>query len=421
MDKLIINGGTSLEGEIKISGAKNAALPILMATLLLDEPVIIHNVPHLHDVITTLELLGILGADILMHDNSAVEINPRLINNFIAPYELVKKMRASVLALGPLLGKYGKARVSLPGGCAIGARPIDQHLKGMEALGAHIEMDNGYVEAHSEGKLRGAEIVTDMVTVTGTENILMAAILAEGRSIIRNAAREPEVCDLANFLNAMGARIAGIGTDTLTIDGVAKLHGGSYRVIPDRIEAGTYLAAGALTRGKIKLKNVRPDTMAATLEKLSAAGADIILGQDWIELNMHGQQPKAVDIYTSPYPGFPTDMQAQLLAMNSLSQGTATVVENIFENRFMHIQELNRLGAEISLHGNSATIIGKSKLIGAQVMATDLRASASLVLAGLMAEGQTVVDRIYHIDRGYECLEEKLSKLGASIFRDFAK
>lgn len=421
MDKLVINGGKSLSGEIKISGAKNAALPILMATLLLDEVVIIHNIPQLHDIMTTLELLGILGADIVVHDSGAVEIDPRNINNFVAPYELVKKMRASILVLGPLLGKYGKATVSLPGGCAIGARPIDQHIKAMETMGADIEMHHGYVEATTPKKLKGAEIVTDMVTVTGTENIVMAAVLAEGRTIIKNAAKEPEVCDLANFLNAMGAQISGIGTDNIIIDGVSRLHGGTYRVMPDRIEAGTYLAAAALTRGKIRLRDVVPDTMTAVLEKFSAAGAKLTMGADWIELNMHGGQPQAVDIYTSPYPGFPTDMQAQIMSMNSVAYGTATIVENIFENRFMHVQELNRLGAKIILHGNVATVTGKSKLIGAQIMATDLRASASLVLAALMAEGQTVVDRIYHIDRGYECLEEKLSKLGADIFRDSKK
>ena len=421
MDKLIISGGRSLSGEVKISGAKNAALPILMATLLLDERVIIHNVPQLHDVLRTFELLGILGAEIITHDDGAVEVDPRNINNFVAPYELVKKMRTSILALGPLLGKYGRATVSLPGGCAIGARPIDQHLRGMEALGANIEMRHGYVEATTPKKLQGTEIATDMVTVTGTENILMAAVLAEGRTVIKNAAKEPEVCDLANFLNAMGAQISGIGTDTIIIDGVNRLHGGTYRVMPDRIEAGTYLAAAALTRGKIRLRDVIPDTMTAVLAKFSAAGAEVTAGIDWIELNMHDQQPRAVDIHTSPYPGFPTDMQAQILAMNCVAHGSATVVENIFENRFMHVQELNRLGANIVLRGNSATVIGKPKLIGAQVMATDLRASASLVLAALMAEGQTVVDRIYHIDRGYECLEGKLSKLGADIFRDSKK
>ena len=420
MDKLVVNGGIPLSGEVKIAGAKNAALPILMATLLSDAAITIHNVPHLQDVVTTLELLGTMGADIVVHDNSSVEITAQAVNNFLAPYELVKKMRASILVLGPLLSKYGHARVSLPGGCAIGARPIDQHLKGMKALGATIEIKNGYIDAHVNGRLQGAEIITDVVTVTGTENILMAAVLATGRSVIRNAAKEPEVCDLANFLNVIGARISGIGTDTLVVEGVDKLQGGKYSVIPDRIEAGTYLAAAAVTRGKVKLKNVAPDTMTAILEKFNQMGAKLTIGDNWLELDMLNQQPKSVDIHTAPYPGFPTDMQAQLLAVNCVADGTAIVVENIFENRFMHVQELNRLGADISLHSNLATIRGKSKLIGAQVMATDLRASASLVLAGLAAEGQTIVDRIYHLDRGYEHFEEKLSKLGADISRQSA-
>ncbi len=417
MDKLVITGGVSLDGEIRISGAKNAALPILISTLLVDDPVTIRNVPHLHDVTTTMELLGGMGVDLLVHECMSIEIDSRPIKNFFAPYDLVKTMRASVLVLGPLLGRYGKATVSLPGGCAIGVRPIDQHLKGLEALGAKISMHDGYIEAHVDGRLKGAEIVTDMVTVTGTENILMAAVLAEGKSIIKNAAREPEVCDLANFLNKMGAKISGVGTDTLVVEGVDRLHGGEYTVIPDRIEAGTYLAAGALTRGRVKLKNVAPDIMTAVLEKFSEVGAKITLGTDWIELDMMGRQPKAVNIYTSPYPGFPTDMQAQFLALNCVADGSCNVVETIFENRFMHVQELQRLGANIIVHGNTAAVIGKPSLIGAKVMATDLRASASLVLAGLMADGKTTVDRIYHIDRGYECIEEKMSQLGAKILR----
>lgn len=417
MDKLIVIGGTPLDGEVRISGAKNAALPILIATLLVDAPVTIRNVPGLHDVTTTMELLGGMGVDLLVHEGMAIEIDSRSIKNHFAPYDLVKTMRASVLVLGPLLGRFGRAKVSLPGGCAIGVRPIDQHLKGMEALGAKIEMQNGYMEASVNGRLKGAEIVTDMVTVTGTENILMAAVLAEGTSIIKNAAREPEVCDLANFLNKMGAKISGIGTDTLVVEGVPRLHGGEYRVMPDRIEAGTYLAAGALTRGRVKLKSVSPKTMTAVLEKFHEVGAKITLGDDWIELNMQSEQPKATNIYTSPYPGFPTDMQAQFLALNCVACGSSNVVETIFENRFMHAQELKRLGADISLHGNTATVVGKPMLIGAEVMATDLRASASLVLAGLMAEGQTIINRIYHIDRGYECIEEKLSQLGAKILR----
>lgn len=417
MEKLIINGGIPLDGEIRISGAKNAVLPILIATLLVDGPVTIHNVPHLHDVTTTLELLGCMGIDLLIHEGMSIEVDSRAIKSFLAPYDLVKTMRASVLVLGPLLGRYGKATVSLPGGCAIGVRPIDQHLKGMEALGAKINIQNGYIEAEAKGGLKGAEIITDIVTVTGTENILMAAVLAKGTTIIRNAAREPEVCDLANFLNVMGAKISGIGTDTLTVEGVDRLHGGEYRVLPDRIEAGTYLVAGSITRGRVKLKHVAPQTMTAVLEKFVEAGASITTGSDWIELNMHGHQPRAVDIRTAPYPEFPTDMQAQLLAMNCVAKGKGSITETVFENRFMHVQELYRLGADITLQGNVATTNGKSMLIGAQVMATDLRASASLILAGLMAKGQTAVDRIYHIDRGYECIEEKLSQLGANIHR----
>jgi UDP-N-acetylglucosamine 1-carboxyvinyltransferase len=417
MEKLIITGGIPLNGEIRISGAKNAVLPILMATLLIDEPVLIHNIPHLHDVTTTMELLGGMGADLLVHEGMSIEINSHSISNFCAPYDLVKTMRASVLVLGPLLGRYGKAKVSLPGGCAIGVRPIEQHLKGMEALGAKTSVQNGYIEATATGRLKGAEITTDMVTVTGTENILMAAVLAEGITVIKNAACEPEVCDLANFLNVMGAKISGIGTDTLTVEGVERLHGGEYKILPDRIEAGTYLVAGALTRGKIKLKNVAPQTMTAVLEKLTEAGAAITNGSDWIELDMQGRQPKAVNIRTAPYPKFPTDMQAQFLAMNCVAEGKGSITETVFENRFMHVQELHRLGADIVLDGNVATTIGKEMLVGAIVMATDLRASASLVLAGLMADGQTTVDRIYHIDRGYECIEEKLSQLGARIRR----
>ncbi len=413
----MITGGMSLDGEVRVSGAKNATLPILIATLLVDAPVTIFNVPQLHDVATTFELLGSMGVDILVHEGMSVEIDSRPIKNFCAPYELVKTMRASVLVLGPLLSRYGKATVSFPGGCAIGMRPIDQHLKGMEALGAKITIHEGYLEAEATRRLRGAEIVTDMVTVTGTENILMAAVLAEGTSIIRNAAREPEVCDLANFLNKMGAKISGIGTDTLVVEGVQRLHGGEYRVIPDRIEAGTYLVAGALTHGRVKLKNVVPEVMTSVLEKFSEVGAKIAVGDDWIELDMMGKRPKAVNIYTSPYPGFPTDMQAQFLALNCVASGSSNVVETIFENRFMHVQELQRMGADIAVHGNTATITGKAELIGAKVMATDLRASASLVLAGLMAEGETIVDRIYHLDRGYECIEEKLSQIGAKILR----
>lgn len=421
MEKLVVTGGLPLNGEIKISGAKNAVLPILMATLLIDEPVIIHNIPHLHDVTTTIELLGGMGADILIHEGMSIEINAGSVDNFVAPYDLVKTMRASVLVLGPLLGRYHQAKVSFPGGCAIGARPVDQHLKGMEGLGATINIHDGYINATVNGRLKGAEIVADMVTVTGTENILMAAVLAEGITVLRNAACEPEICDLANFLNKMGAKISGIGTTTLVIEGVERLHGGEYRVLPDRIEAGTYLTAGAITRGRVKLKNVDPSTMGAILAKFIEAGATINTGADWIELDMHGMQPRAVNICTAPYPEFPTDMQAQMLAMNCLANGEGSITETIFENRFMHVQELSRLGADLTLHGNTAKTVGKPRLIGAPVMATDLRASASLVLAGLMSEGETIIDRIYHIDRGYECIEEKLSQLGATIYRIPAK
>lgn len=417
MDKLIIEGGIPLEGEVRISGAKNAALPILMASLLVDGPVVISNVPHLNDVTTTMELLGGMGVDLLVHECMSIEIDSRPIKNFYAPYELVKTMRASILVLGPLLAKHGKANVSLPGGCAIGARPVNIHLEGMKALGADIKLENGNIEARATKRLKGTELNLDVVTVTGTENLMMAAALAEGTTIINNAAKEPEVVDLANFLNTMGAKISGIGTKTLVIEGVEKLHGGSYKVIPDRIEAGTFLAAAALTRGHIKIKDINPNTMTAVLEKLKEAGADIIIGEDWAEINMHGKRPKAVDIVTAPYPDFPTDMQAQLMAMNCLAEGTGSITETIFENRLMHVQELQRLGANITLHKNTATSIGKPMLTGASVMATDLRASASLVLAGLMSSGSTIVDRIYHIDRGYERIEEKLSQLGAKIKR----
>jgi UDP-N-acetylglucosamine 1-carboxyvinyltransferase len=417
MEKFIITGKTPINGEIRISGAKNAALPILAATLLVDEPVTIENVPHLNDVTTTMELLGNMGVDLMMHEGMSIEIDPRPIKNFYAPYELVKTMRASILVLGPLLGRYGYAKVSFPGGCAIGVRPVNLHLLGMEALGAKIDISNGYIEATANGRLQGTEIKLDIVTVTGTENILMAAVLAVGTTIIRNAAREPEVVDLANFLNCMGAKISGIGTNTLVVEGVERLHGGSYRVLPDRIEAGTFLVAAALSRGMIKIKNITPSIMEAVLVKLTEAGATITQGDDWIKLDMHGKRPKAVTIATAPYPSFPTDMQAQFLAMNCLAEGDGSVTETIFENRFMHVQELLRMGADITVHGNVAISKGKKMLTGAQVMATDLRASASLVLGGLMATGETIVDRIYHIDRGYECIEEKFAQLGAKIKR----
>lgn len=418
MDKLIITGGNQLNGEIRISGAKNAALPILAASLLLDEPVTLSNVPHLQDVTTMVELLGGMGMRFMVDEKLQIEIDPSKLFRFHAPYELVKTMRASILVLGPLLAKYGEAKVSFPGGCAIGSRPVNLHIKGMQALGAEVTMDNGYINAKVDGRLKGAEITMDLVTVTGTENIMIAATLAEGETIIKNAAREPEVTDLANFLNARGAKIAGAGTDTITIQGVEHLYGGEYQVMGDRIEAGTYLTAAACTSGKVTLKNIRIDTMHSILEKLEEAGATIKTGNDYIEFDMQGKRPKAVDITTAPYPDFPTDMQAQFMVMNSIAEGQGLITETIFENRFMHVQELQRMGADITLDGNTAICRGVEKLNGAPVMATDLRASACLVLAGLVAEGDTQVERIYHIDRGYECIEEKLSQLGAKIRRE---
>ncbi len=417
MNRLIIEGGAPLDGEIYISGAKNAALPILMAVLLTDDIVTINNVPHLKDVTTVMELLGGMGVELVVGEHLSIEANSKNISTFEAPYDLVRTMRASILVLGPLLARYGKADVSLPGGCAIGARPVDIHLKGMEAMGAEIKVEDGYIRAKVNGRLKGAKLVLDKITVTGTENLMMAATLAKGTTVIKNAAQEPEVVDLAHFLNVLGAKISGAGTDTLIIEGVDALHGGTYKVLPDRIEAGTYLTAAALTRGKIKIKHVRPETLDALLAKLSEAGADIECGEDWVKLDMHGKRPTAVSLHTAPYPAFPTDMQAQMLALNTVAKGIGSITETIFENRFMHVQEMQRMGANINLEGNTAISKGKLKLRGAQVMATDLRASASLVLAGLVAEGETIVDRIYHIDRGYECIEEKLSQLGASIRR----
>ncbi len=417
MEKLIIHGGTPLQGEIRISGAKNAALPILTATLLTGAPVRISNIPHLQDVTTFISLLGQMGARLTLDERFSIEVDASRIHSFQAPYDLVRTMRASVLVLGPLLGRFGRAEVSLPGGCAIGTRPVDQHLKGMQALGAEINVENGYIRASAKQRLRGANIVMDIVTVTGTENIMMAAVLAEGQTVIHNAAREPEVEDLANFLNILGAKISGIGTSTLVIDGVDSLSGGAYQVLPDRIETGTYLTAVALTRGKVKLKNVRPATLESILLKLEEAGAYIDVGPDWIALDMRGNRPKAVDVSTAPFPAFPTDMQAQIMALNAVAEGTGVVTETVFENRFMHVQELMRMGAKITLKGNTAICQGVELLQGAPTMATDLRASASLVLAGLAAQGETVVDRIYHIDRGYECIEEKLAQLGARIQR----
>ncbi len=416
MDKLLVAGGASLDGEVRISGAKNAALPILAATLLADEPVTIGNVPHLQDITTTIELLGRMGVGLTMDERMRIEVDPRSISDLVAPYELVKTMRASILVLGPLVARYGSADVSLPGGCAIGARPVDLHIAGLRAMGAEVDIDDGYVKARAE-RLKGARIVLDTVTVTGTENLLMAATLAEGRTVIENAAREPEVVDLASCLNAMGARISGAGTDTIVIEGVERLHGARYQVLPDRIETGTYLVAGAITRGRVRVRDTRPDNLDAVLAKLREAGADITTGPDWIELDMEGRRPKAVNLRTAPHPAFPTDMQAQFAAMNVVAEGVGTIIETIFENRFMHVLEMQRMGADIRLEGNTAISRGVDRLKAAPVMATDLRASASLVLAGLVAEGETVIDRIYHIDRGYECIEEKLAQLGATIRR----
>ncbi len=416
MDKLSIAGGARLDGEIRISGAKNAALPILAATLLADEPVVLSNVPHLRDVTTTIALLGQMGVSVLVDERMRIEVDPTTIRDYVAPYELVRTMRASILVLGPLLARYGRADVSLPGGCAIGARPVDIHIAGLEAMGASVVIEDGYIRARAE-RLQGARIVMDTVTVTGTENLLMAAALAEGETVLENAAREPEVVDLAEFLTAMGARIEGAGTDTIRVIGVDRLGAAHYAVLPDRIETGTYLVAAAITGGRVKVKNTRADILDAVLAKLEDAGAEIQVGPDWIALDMGGRRPVAVDIRTAPYPGFPTDMQAQFAALNAVAEGSATIIETIFENRFMHIQEMQRMGADIRVEGNAAICRGAPELKAAPVMATDLRASASLVIAALVARGDTVIDRIYHIDRGYECIEEKLRQLGASIRR----
>ncbi len=416
MEKLIIKGGVPLTGEIKISGAKNAALPILAASLLSGAPIQLSNIPHLQDVTTIVSLLGQMGVNITLDERSNIEVQAASLTSFHAPYELVRTMRASVLVLGPLLSRFGEAQVSLPGGCAIGTRPVDQHLKGMQAMGAEISIENGYIKAKAK-RLHGATIVMDLITVTGTENIMMAAALAKGQTIIHNAAREPEVEDLANFLNVLGAKISGAGTSTIVIDGVDELGGGSYHVLPDRIETGTYLAAATVTRGRIKVKNTRPDLIESILLKLEETGAHIDTGTDWISLDMKGNRPRSVNISTAPYPAFPTDMQAQMMAVNAVGEGSGVITETVFENRFMHVQELLRMGADITLKGNSAVCNGTDKLHGAPVMATDLRASASLVLAGLAAKDETSIDRIYHIDRGYECIEEKLTQLGARIHR----
>lgn len=417
MQKLLVSGGHSLSGSVRISGAKNAVLPIIAATLLSDDSVVLKNIPHLNDVTTMINLLGCLGASISVDETMAVDLNTSAVNCYCAPYDLVKMMRASILVLGPLLARYGQAQVSLPGGCSIGSRPVDVHLKGMEALGAKIEVINGFVHASVQGRLIGAEVDLGKITVTGTENILMAAVLAKGKTTIYNAAREPEVGDLARFLNVLGAKISGIDTNTLVIEGVDSLGGGCYSVMPDRIEAGTFLVAGAATRGKITVNNILPDTMRATLDKLEEAGAHLTIKEDAVTLDMKGNRPKAVDISTAPYPLMPTDMQAQFMAMNILAEGKSVVAENVFENRFMHVHEMKRMGANIELSTNYAYCYGVSQLTAAPVMATDLRASASLVIAALMADGDTVIDRIYHIDRGYECIEEKLRMLGAKIKR----
>ncbi len=417
MDKLLIRGGTPLAGEVRISGAKNAALPILAATLLADEPVTIGNLPHLHDITTMIELLGCMGVALTVDEKLNVEVDGSSISEFSAPYELVKTMRASILVLGPLLARFGQAHVSFPGGCAIGSRPVDLHLRGLEAMGADIEVDGGYINASISGRLRGAHIVMETVTVGGTENLLMAATLAEGRTVLENAAREPEVVDLARCLIAMGARISGHGTDTIIIDGVARLHGCQYEVMPDRIEAGTYLVAAAATRGKVRLNGACAQDMEAVLKKLEEAGASLREGENWIELDMQGRRPRAVNIKTAPHPAFPTDMQAQFTAMNAVAEGASVVTETVFENRLIQTHEMNRMGANIIIEGHSAIITGQEKLNGAPVMASDLRASASLVIAGLVAEGTTEVERIYHIDRGYETIEEKLQSLGADIRR----
>jgi len=416
VDQLIITGGAPLDGEVRISGAKNAALPILAATLLADGRVTVGNIPHLHDITTTMELLGRMGVELLVDEHMNIEVDASTIREFFAPYELVKTMRASILVLGPMLSRYGRAVVSLPGGCAIGSRPVDLHIQGLAKMGAELSVEGGYIHARAS-RLRGAHLVQDLVTVTGTENLMMAATLAHGTSVIENAAREPEVVDLANCLNAMGARVEGAGTDRIVVEGVRSLSGTHYDVLPDRIETGTYLVAGAITGGRVRVKQTRPSMLESILDKLAEAGAHLSVGEDWVELDMRGARPRAVSVRTAPYPAFPTDMQAQFTALNAVSEGTGVITETVFENRFMHVHELQRMGADIRLEGNTAVTRGVGALTAAPVMATDLRASASLVLAGLVARGDTCVARIYHIDRGYECIEEKLAQLGARIRR----
>ncbi len=416
MDKIVVQGAGPLDGEVKISGAKNSALPILISSLLVDGTLTLSNVPHLQDITTTMGLLSHLGVQMQVDENMHIAADATKVDQIRAPYELVKTMRASILVLGPLLARMGHAEVSLPGGCAIGSRPVNLHIKGLEAMGAKVLIEEGYIKATCK-RLQGARMFMDIVSVTGTENLMMAAALAQGVSVIENAAREPEIVDLANCLNAMGAKIAGAGTDEITIEGVDSLHSASHRVISDRIETGTYLVAGATTRGRVKALDTEPKYLEAVLNKLEEAGCELTVDKDSVEVNMNGRQPKAVSLKTAPHPAFPTDMQAQFVTMNALAQGTGTVVETIFENRFMHVHELQRMGADVQLEGNTAVVTGREKLQAAPVMATDLRASASLVIAGLMADGPTVVDRIYHIDRGYECIEEKFAALGANIKR----
>ena len=416
MQKIVVEGGVPLNGEVQISGAKNAVLPILCATLLADAPVEISNVPHLHVVVTTAKLLAEIGAGISIDERYGITVDPTTVHSQVAPYELVRTMRASVLVLGPLLAKYGHAEVSLPGGCAIGSRPVDLHIKGLQSLGARITVENGFINARAE-RLKGARHVFEMVSVGATENVLMAATLAEGTTILENAALEPEIVDLAECLKALGANIEGAGTGRIVIEGVERLHGGSHSVVPDRIETGTFLVAAAMTGGRITTRRSRPDTMKAVLDKLVEAGAELDCDGDRITLDMHGRRPKAVNITTAPHPAFPTDMQAQFMALNCVAEGVGVINETIFENRFMHVNELLRLGADIRVDGHTAVVRGVEQLSGAPVMATDLRASASLILAGLVAQGETTIDRIYHLDRGYENIEEKLSGRGARIRR----
>ena len=416
MAKIVITGGEPLNGDVQISGAKNAVLPILAATLLADGPISIGNVPHLHDVTTTMELLGAMGVQLMVDEKLTITADPRFITSTVAPYELVKTMRASILVLGPLLARFGHAEVSLPGGCAIGSRPVEQHIRGLQALGAEVTVENGFIKARAE-RLRGGRYVFDMITVTGTENVLMAAALAKGTTVLENCAMEPEVVDLAHCLIAMGADIEGAGTNRIVVHGVDKLNGIHYDVLPDRIEAGTFLVAGAMTGGRVTARRTRADTMDAVLVKLEEAGAHLDVSADSITVDMRGNRPKSVNLTTAPYPAFPTDMQAQFAALNTIADGVGVITETIFENRFMHLNELQRLGADIRIEGNTAIIRGVAQMTGAPMMATDLRASASLVLAGLVAKGETVVDRIYHIDRGYENIEEKLGTLGAKIRR----